>query len=388
MSKDVKTLEEELKGLAAKIPSLLRYIKTEEGTKTAIIWPLLRILGYDPFDPREIVPEYPAPPGYKLGKKVDIAILVNDQPSVIWECKHSGKEVDQKDADQLREYFPFIASAHLAILTNGINFQFFADGDRPNVMDKTPFFEVDLLNLENEDVELLSRFKKANFNPEQVVEWARSRSFVQSAKDILLTEFGKPSEDFVKLVVRRQNPEIARIGSRMLEIYTRRIQRAARELLTEQTGRPCIELPVIAEPELVSSEEDAKEIDSLKARNEELTKEATASNQKAINLQRQLMQLRTLLTEILVSNGVRLRKEQSDIVNLIEKSDGSLLCQIYFDSISKELGFIDGKAANERVGLQQFTGPPDKINGLLKLLDVNGAFGSSQVPSPSEPFKG
>jgi predicted type IV restriction endonuclease len=154
MSKGSKTsLEEEISGLAAKIPSLLPHIQTEEATKNAIIWPLLRILGYDPFDPREIVPEYPAPPGSKLGKKVDIAIIDGASPSVIWECKWSGKELDAKDADQLREYFPFIDSVHLAVLTNGKKFLFFADGNKPNIMDQAPFFEVDFLDLKSQDLE-------------------------------------------------------------------------------------------------------------------------------------------------------------------------------------------------------------------------------------------
>jgi hypothetical protein len=207
---------------------------------------------------------------------------------------------------------------------------------------------------------------------------------VQRTKDILLTEFGKPSEDFVKLIVKKQIPEIGRVGSKMLELYTRRVERSIRELLTEKTGLPCIELPVVAEAPSGLSEEDAREVHSLKARNEELIKEAARSNQRATDMERRLMQLQTILSEILIASGLKLSKQQEDIVSLVDKGDGSLLCHIYFDSISKELGFIDESAPNRRIGLQQFTRPPERINTLLKLLDVSGAFGS-QGQDASQP---
>ena len=44
---------------------------TEEATKTSLILPFIQMLGYDIFDPTEVVPEFTADIGIKRGEKVD-----------------------------------------------------------------------------------------------------------------------------------------------------------------------------------------------------------------------------------------------------------------------------------------------------------------------------
>lgn len=48
---------DEVKALAAKIPGLLEHIKTEAATRTALVEPFIRALGYDTSDPTEVVHE-------------------------------------------------------------------------------------------------------------------------------------------------------------------------------------------------------------------------------------------------------------------------------------------------------------------------------------------
>jgi hypothetical protein len=43
---------DEIKALAVRIPDLVEHIHTEEATKTALIMPFVRALGYDTEDPR------------------------------------------------------------------------------------------------------------------------------------------------------------------------------------------------------------------------------------------------------------------------------------------------------------------------------------------------
>ena len=50
---------ERLTVLAAKIRQQSKSISTEEATKTAFVMPFIQtVLGYDVFDPTEVVPEY------------------------------------------------------------------------------------------------------------------------------------------------------------------------------------------------------------------------------------------------------------------------------------------------------------------------------------------
>ena len=66
-------IEAELKGkleqLYNRVESLKDQINTEEATKNAFIMPFLQILGYDVFNPTEVIPEYVADIGTKKGEK-------------------------------------------------------------------------------------------------------------------------------------------------------------------------------------------------------------------------------------------------------------------------------------------------------------------------------
>lgn len=66
---------DQIKSLATRVETLLPQIQTEEATKNALIMPFIQILGYDVFNPLELVPEFVSDTGIKKGEKVDYAIL-------------------------------------------------------------------------------------------------------------------------------------------------------------------------------------------------------------------------------------------------------------------------------------------------------------------------
>lgn len=66
---------EELQNLSTKTEKLCNLLQTEEATKNALIMPFIKLLGYDIFDPTEVVPEFIADVGIKKGEKVVISNL-------------------------------------------------------------------------------------------------------------------------------------------------------------------------------------------------------------------------------------------------------------------------------------------------------------------------
>ncbi len=56
---------ETIQGLAARIDKQLDHLKTEEATKNALVMPFINALGYNVFDPMEVVPEFSADVGVK-----------------------------------------------------------------------------------------------------------------------------------------------------------------------------------------------------------------------------------------------------------------------------------------------------------------------------------
>ena len=81
---------ERLQGLSKKIIQTGPTLETEEATKNALIMPFLHsVLGYDVFDPTEVVPEFNADTGTKKGEKVDYALLKDGEVGLSLKFRHS-----------------------------------------------------------------------------------------------------------------------------------------------------------------------------------------------------------------------------------------------------------------------------------------------------------
>ncbi len=49
---------DQLQELAIKASKICNLLQTEEATKNALVMPFIKILGYDIFDPTEVIPEF------------------------------------------------------------------------------------------------------------------------------------------------------------------------------------------------------------------------------------------------------------------------------------------------------------------------------------------
>lgn len=61
--------KDQIKQLSDRVIKLKDQIATEEATKNAFIMPFIQMLGYDVFNPLEVVPEYVTDIGTKKEKK-------------------------------------------------------------------------------------------------------------------------------------------------------------------------------------------------------------------------------------------------------------------------------------------------------------------------------
>jgi predicted type IV restriction endonuclease len=176
----------------------LEHLKTEEATKSALIMPFINnILGYNVFDPTEVVPEYDADIGQKKGEKVDYAILSDGKPIILFECKKYGAELKEEATYQLQRYFQ-VTDAKFGVLTDGITYLFYTDLDKKNLMDNKPFLEFDMLNIDESIVEELKKFTKDSFNLENIISTASNLKYTKEIKRILSDEWINPSDDFIK----------------------------------------------------------------------------------------------------------------------------------------------------------------------------------------------
>ena len=193
---------DEVQGLSNSFADRLDHLDTEEATKHALVLPFIQLLGYDTHDPTEVVPEFTADVGVKKDDKVDYALLQSGEPVALFECKTYGTALNEKHVSQLMGYFSN-TDARFGVLTDGIVYRFFADLVKPNLMDSEPFFEFNMFDNIEAQVEELERFTKSDFHTEANIEAARRLKYTTAIKRVLTREFANPSKEFVKLIVRQ-----------------------------------------------------------------------------------------------------------------------------------------------------------------------------------------
>ncbi len=194
-----RAFSERVKALAATLPRRLPVLETEEATKNALVMPFLSALGYDVFDPNEVIPEYTADVGTKKGEKVDYAIKRGDEIVMIVEVKKASASLSGCHSSQLFRYFS-VTKARIGILTNGVVYQFFTDLEKSNIMDDKPFLEIDLRDLKDADLEQLGKLSKDAFDLEDVLNSASDLKYLREIRQVLERQFDEPDEAFVRFL--------------------------------------------------------------------------------------------------------------------------------------------------------------------------------------------
>lgn len=190
-------LIDELRALAARVPNLMAHTKTEEATKHALVLPFINALGYNAFDPSEVLPEFTCDVGTKKGEKIDYAVMRDGKPIILFECKQTSVNLDAAEYGQLMRYF-HVAEARVGVLTNGIVYKFYMDIEQANKMDAKPFLEFNLLDFKESAAEEIKRFTKSAFNVGELHEAAVELKYTKEIKRILGEQLQAPADEFVK----------------------------------------------------------------------------------------------------------------------------------------------------------------------------------------------
>jgi hypothetical protein len=195
------SFKEDVADLAKRAISAQAVAQTEEATKNAIVMPFLRVLGFDVFDPNQIIPEYVADVGLKKGEKIDYAVKIGERIEYLVEAKSVSTNLREAQYSQLFRYF-HTCDANIGILTNGLHIWFFTDLEAPNKMDASPFFKFDLLSYDDNDLKELEKFHKNNFSIENIQAAASSLRYLRGAMGFIEKQWSNPDEEFVRLVAR------------------------------------------------------------------------------------------------------------------------------------------------------------------------------------------
>lgn len=220
---------EKITELGQRAMQLVSHVETEEATKTALVLPFLQALGYDVFNPAEVIPEYTADVGIKRGEKVDYAVCRDGAPVILIECKPHGAKLDRYSS-QLYRYFS-VTKARIAVLTDGIEYRFYSDLVDQNKLDEEPFLTLNVIEPRKAAIEQVGKLSKANFDLDAILEAADDLRYISKIRAAFAKQLESPSDAFVRMLV---DPLYSgRMTQQVLERFREVVRHALRGQISE-----------------------------------------------------------------------------------------------------------------------------------------------------------
>jgi predicted type IV restriction endonuclease len=346
--------------VAEQVRKRAEVVSGEEATKMGLIVPFFSTLGYDVFDPTEVIPEYIADFAIKKSgqmEKVDYAISISNAIVMLVEAKARDKKPEAHDG-QLKRYFNGLRSAKVAIVTNGIEYLFFTDLRHENIMDDEPFFVFSILNYDPKQVENLKFFHKDNFDALVIKRHAEEMVYLTGMTQLVDVLLRSPSDEFIRFLIS----QLGNIGSRyaieskitskVIEkfrpIVKKSIQGSLVDLMTQSISKEMGQSSDVSFPTQLSSPtqlmEEVEEIqDELGQDLEDIKVETTAEELEAFE------KIKSIVAR---SNTYNLEVKYKDVVSYFGLNIGKItwwFLRLYLSP--KKKSFVTRLALDEVKGL-------------------------------------
>jgi hypothetical protein len=352
---DIKDL---LKNLVDRIERLKNQIQTEESTKNAFIMPFIQALGYDVFNPMEVVPEYIADIGIKKGEKIDYAIMKDGNPIMLIECKHWAENLDNHSS-QLFRYF-HTSKAKFSILTNGIHYRFFTDLDAPNKMDEKPFLEINLLDLKDTHLDELKKFHKSYFNIENIVSTASELKYMNEIKSLLIAELNHPSEAFVRHLAKQIYSGV--VTAKIIEQFTPLTKKSFVQLVNDMITERL-------KSALSKESESEQKTQSLQKEQDIISKEDKIVTTKE-EIEAYLI-VKSILRTHTTPERIHIKDAQTYCSVNLDDNTRKPVCRLYLNGKKKYIGLFDN---NKKESKAELANLDDIYNHSDKLIETLGFY--------------
>lgn len=324
--------KDSIKQISDRIEKLKDNLSTEEATKNALIMPFISALGYDVFNPLEVLPEMTCDIGIKKGEKIDYAIMKDGEPVMLIECKHWRQDLNLHD-NQLIRYFN-VSKAKFGVLTNGVVYRFYTDLAKPNIMDEKPFLEVNLLNLKDAHIEELKKFHRSYFNVDDILSSASELKYMGELRTFISQEFANPTPDFVKYFGKQVYEGM--FTPKVMEQFTVLVKRTIGNLLNDMISERL--------KAAIKEDEDAPEKPQVASAESE-TKDGNDHKEGIVTTEEELEGfyiVKSILRKHIPAERVTYRDAQTYFAIFIDDNNRKAVCRLYFNSpTNKRLTFLD-----------------------------------------------
>lgn len=328
------SFSEKIKALSQRASTMMNNLATEEATKNALVMPFIAALGYDVFNPLEVIPEFTADVGTKKGEKVDYAISQNGEIIILFECKRAGVDLGTADMSQLYRYFG-VTRARIAILSNGIQYRFFSDLEEPNKMDQRPFMDLNLLELKDEQVAEVEKLAKGSFDIDKMLDAATELKYTREIRQILDRQFDEPDDDFVRFFFV-QSVSGGRFTAAAREQFTGFVKKALPQYLNERINR---RLQSALQQERAATEATTAPSTESEPVPEQLDKDGGIVTTEA-EMEGYYI-VKSIVRAVIDAERIVHRDTKSYMGILLDDNNRKPICRLRFNSSTKYIGIID-----------------------------------------------
>ncbi|MDR9447942.1 MAG: type I restriction endonuclease [Psychroflexus sp.] len=346
-------LTKQLKGLSDKVVQLKDQIETEESSKHAFILPFINILGYDAFNPTEVVPEFTADLGLKKGEKVDYAIFQNGEPILIVECKHWKENLNVHNS-QLFRYF-HTTKTKFALLTNGIIYRFYTDLEEENKMDEKPFFEFDINDIKESTAKEIEKFHKKNFDVNKIFNNASSLKYTREIKNLISKEMEEPSKEITKLLGAQVYQ--GQMRSKVVDEFQEIVKKAFNQIISEKVNYR-LSYALNQEQEIQKEQEQVQEVEE--------DDDGIVTTEEELEGYRIVV---AILRRKLPKERIAQRDTKSYFGVLLDDNNRKPICRLRFNGSTKYLGVFDENKKETKHTLESIDDIYKFEDELLKVVD-------------------
>lgn len=357
MSKDFNTT---IKTLSERTIRLKDSLTNEEATKTSLILPFIQALGYDIFDPAEVAPEFTADVGIKKGEKLDYAILSNNQPIILIECKPVTDKLQESHYSQLYRYFS-VLKARFAILTNGIIYKFYTDFDETNKLDSKPFLEINMMEILDNGIDELKRFQKSEFSVDKIISTIQELKALTGIQSVLLSELDSPSDAFLTILLKQSGYE-GKITKSVLEQYNPLVSKAVNRIVQEKINHRLNDAMKDKQPQIVKEVVNAGNNDT----NQEVDSKIVTTPEEIESY----MIVKTLIRGKISSERVVYRDAQTYFNVIVDDNIRKPICRLYLNNAKKYIGLYDSSKKETRFPLEKLDDIFNFQNNLLETASL------------------
>lgn len=352
-------LKNSLQQLASRASQLKSMLMTEEATKNALIMPFIQALGYDVFNPLEVVPELDCDINKKKGEKIDYAIMKDGTPIIVIECKHWQQPLDLHKA-QLSRYY-VASKAKFGLLTNGIEYRFYTDLVNTNLMDEIPFLAFNIETLRDSHIEALKKFTKDNFNIDDIMGSANELKYMSELKKLIKELIEEPTPEFVKSLAK--NIYTGKFTENVTNQFTELVRKAAASYINDRISEKLNLAVQNNNEENIKESETKVTIPGTKKENDIVT---TQLEMEAYYI------IKSILRSKIDGNRIVMRDAVTYCAILLDDNNRKTICRLHFNNEANlRVEFLDANGNAERVHIDSID---DIYNYAVNLYDSISRF--------------